>query len=568
MTRTPTLRRAATRRAPAKLTCGTGRAERGLRFYDKFAGYGGSTEGATNVPGIVGALAANHSRNAVLVHSMNHDMDHFCGDLQKYDITKFGPCDILWASPACPNWANAKGVIRRFDKANQISIPGLEPIIDTEAERSRLLMDEVIRYLEAMWMLGQPVLGGVIENVIEAYYWHRFTAFVRWFEDYGYNVWVIPFNSMHAEPVRTLKCPQTRDRMYIVFTLKVFGRTPDFDKWLRPTAWCPTCREHVKAMRVFKDPAQKMGRYRSQYLYRCPRKTCRGQQVEPEVLPAAEAIDWNLPSQRIGERAKPLAPKTMARIATGVLRYSVPFLTPSGGTWREKPSPVTEPAPTRTTRESDGITIPPLIAPYYSTGRAYPPTEPLHTVSTVDRSALVEPPAAAPGPTAHAITPFVATLRGGGSAKTPHSTDEPLTTVTGGGFHHLLAEADQRTAPRPVEIDLEQLPKHIEVIEWVDAQILKHRQGPARERAREELGPFAERAAQRLVRAGLGNLSYRMLAPGEIGRTQSFPPHYQVTGTQREIVRGYGNAVSVNVGEVFVSAVVETISGEALERAL
>jgi DNA (cytosine-5)-methyltransferase 1 len=43
--------------------------------------------------------------------------------------------------------------------------------------------------------------------------------------------------------------------------------------------------------------------------------------VQPFYYCAANVIDWSLPTPRIGERKKPLKPKTMARIQTGLERF-------------------------------------------------------------------------------------------------------------------------------------------------------------------------------------------------------------------------------------------------------
>jgi DNA (cytosine-5)-methyltransferase 1 len=46
----------------------------------------------------------------------------------------------------------------------------------------------------------------------------------------------------------------------------------------------------------------------------------------------------------------------------------------------------------------------------------------------------------------------------------------------------------------------------------------------------------------------------------------AFHPGYRVVGTKRQRVRQYGNAVTPNVAELLVSALVETITGEDLDR--
>lgn len=58
----------------------------------------------------------------------------------------------------------------------------------------------------------------------------------------------------------------------------------------------------MTARQVFKRTGNDMGRYRQQYLYRCPKVSCQGQVVEPGALPAAAAIDWSHLGQRIGDR--------------------------------------------------------------------------------------------------------------------------------------------------------------------------------------------------------------------------------------------------------------------------
>jgi DNA (cytosine-5)-methyltransferase 1 len=46
----------------------------------------------------------------------------------------------------------------------------------------------------------------------------------------------------------------------------------------------------------------------------------------------------------------------------------------------------------------------------------------------------------------------------------------------------------------------------------------------------------------------------------------AFHPDYQATGSQREQVAGFGNAVTPPAAEVLVSALVEAITGEPLPR--
>jgi DNA (cytosine-5)-methyltransferase 1 len=554
-----------------------------LDVFDEFSGFGGSLDAMLKIPGLSGRFAANHNDYALAVSAANHpEVEHFCGDVQRHDVTKFVPCSIFWASPACPDWTTAKGVKRTFDRANAEQLPGLEDEIDEVAERSRLLMDEVHRYLEAQWLASQPVLAGVVENVIEVRKWHRYAAWRQQFHDLGYDTKLIAFNSMHARPVRARRAPQSRDRHYLAYWLKALGRTPDWDKWLRPYAWCPRCDKQVEAIQVWNRHGIDMGRYKAQYSYRCPNHACRGQIVEPVVDPASTAIDWTIPSLRIGDRKDPLAAKTMARIGIGAVKFGTPVLAPAGGTWREQATPVSEPMPTRTTRETDGLAVPPLMVPVEGRDgkEARPAHEPARTQTCRNETGL-------------AVAPFVANLRGGGSMRNPTLADEPLQAVTASGNHHGLVTTPEMLVPyystgvaKPVtspigalstkdryglgtgvvHVDPEHITRAVDQIEAIDKQIQALPKGKVRDEGRIPLDAEALRIASGM---GLDEFEFRMLEPHEIAAAMGFDPDFKIPfGSKRARVRGLGNAVTGCTAEVIVSALIEAVTGEDLERSL
>lgn len=79
-----------------------------LTHYDEFAGVGGTSEGASCVPGVELIFAANHKKQAIASHAANFPhADHFDGDVERADITTFPRADIFTASPVCPPWSNA-----------------------------------------------------------------------------------------------------------------------------------------------------------------------------------------------------------------------------------------------------------------------------------------------------------------------------------------------------------------------------------------------------------------------------------------------------------------------------
>ncbi|MBH0780365.1 DNA cytosine methyltransferase [Nocardia bovistercoris] len=379
-----------------------------LRSTVYFAGWGGDSLGWEQVPGVQGRIAANHNEVATAVHALNFPgTEHLPpGDVKDLDLAALPYTELFWASPACPAWTDAQGTKRHFDTSNQYTMfdEELGPIEDPAHARSRALVEQIPRYLRAMAARGNPVLAGVMENVIQCRRWDDWKRWVREIADLGYGVRLIALNSGHVLPRRCLPVPQSRDRLYFAFWLKSLGRQPDWDKWLRPRAWCASCERTVAAVQSWKKPGTDMGRYgirHGQYVYRCPHRSCRAAIVEPVTTPASAAIDWTLPpGERIADRVDPLAEATMDRIRVGLTRFAgAPMLTPAGGTWRTEATSLSTPMPARTTRECDGLVIPPptavfpaprpLLVPYNRTGRAHPVTDPLGTLTTKDRYALL-----------------------------------------------------------------------------------------------------------------------------------------------------------------------------------
>lgn len=477
-----------------------------LTYIDFFCGAGGSSSGAAAVPGVQPVLAANHWDRAITSHAANFpDAEHFTGDLHDADVARFPAADLFWASPECPQWSNARGKRRDFDK--QPDLFG-ETLPDAAADRSRALMWDVPRYLDSTLRRGRPVLAGVVENVIDVRAWDLWQTWRTDIRNLGYDTRLIALNSMHARPVATAWAPQSRDRLYLAYWRRSLGRAPEWDKWLRPRAWCPVCEESVTAVQAFKNPRRDMGRYRQQYLYRCPRVSCRNTVLEPEAQPAATIIDWTLPAERIGDRTKPLAAATVDRIRAGLAKYPAPqtpaLLVPVEGRDGKQAAPATAPLRTQTARNETGL----------------------------------------------AWLPYLIPLRGGGDKERTRPVTEALTTVTASGNHHGLAIGPGFTPD--------------------DAALLVpyYGNGTARPVAA-PIGTLPTRDRYALATgtpATVEEMRFRMLEPGEIGRAMAFADTYCVLGTKREKVRQYGNAVTPPVSEVLNSALVEAITGTEHER--
>ena len=504
-----------------------------LTATDMFCGAGGSSTGALEVPGVTIKTAMNHWARAIETHNANHpETDHVCADIQITDPRYIATSDILWASPECTNHSVAKG---RKRVTNQADLFG-DSIADEAADRSRATMWDVPRFAE--WHKYKLI---ITENVVDAAKWVMFDAWLMAMDALGYHHHIVYMNSMHAQ-LGGLPAPQSRDRMYVMFWLKGNPR-PNFDL-LMPLAHCQECDETIRCVQSWKNPAYRWGRYKAQYVYRCPNTRCRNAVVEPGWLPAASAIDWKLRGQRIGDRTKPLVPKTMARIAAGLKRYhgkavsidavrgaeiispvhAEPFqtqttsytrslLVPVEGRLGKVAAPVGDVMRTQTTRNETGLLMPPLVMRNNSSRgsgaeMSKTATQPLGTLTTAGHQSLISPPGShmlmeyygngQMHPVARAIPTIsttdrfamVTTMRGTSPehlAASNAPTSDPFGTFSAGGQHHGITEW---TVP---EID---------------------------------------------------ECEFRMLEPYEISAGMAFPKTYIMTGNKREQVKQAGNAVT------------------------
>ncbi|GAB3175091.1 DNA cytosine methyltransferase [Myceligenerans halotolerans] len=569
-----------------------------LRLNDWFCGAGGATQGAHAVPGITPVLAANHNELAIATHSANFpDVEHYQGDIRDVDVAGHPYAEIFWASPECTNWSKAKGKVVDFDK--QPGLFGDEEIAEDVA-RSRALMQDVVRYLRGMHLRQQPVLAGVVENVVDVRKWEHWHIWRTSIEQLGYRTRLIALNSMHAAGPTTPRAPQSRDRLYLAYWHESLRRDPDWDKWLRPAAWCPTCEETVAAVQVWKRPGVDMGKYRQQYTYRCPRVSCRGRVVEPEFVPATAVIDWTLPGQRIGDRPLKeffdkktkkslgwhhMAPKTLTRIGAGARRHArpvvveagghqydaaptgsvvvPPMLVPAGGTWNDTAALTSAPLRTRTTRQDEGILMPPLLVPVE--GREG------KTATTTSAAMRTQ---TARNETGLLIPPMIAELRGGGSTARP--TREALATVTASGNHHGLVipplvmrnngskgSGAEMCTPAGEELRTITTAGHQSLLTWgyaYDSGLTNLAEALPTQTTVQGDALLTAAEWDALVEDCL----FRMLEPHEIHAGMAFVPDYIVLGNKRDQVRQLGNAVTPPVAEVLISALVETITGQPL----
>jgi len=389
---------------------------------DCFAGGGGASVGLERAIGRHVDVAINHDKAAIAMHMANHPRTkHYCENLWEVDPEKV--CEgravgAAWFSPDCTHFSKAKG-----KKPKRKEIRALAWIVLRWAARVRprlIFLENVEEFVTwgPLDRKGQPVkeLKG-----------KTFEGWVRQLRELGYDVeWRTLVASDYGAPT-------TRKRLFLVARCDGEPIT-----WPEPTHGSP---------KVIRKQLQKRGFANLQ-----------------KWRTVAEIIDWSIPCPSIflsPEEAKdqgcrrPLAEKTLKRIAEGIRRYVIktndPFIVKvNHGSTHFRGQPTDRPLSTVTSHNGYGVVTPfvsrmfgqsvgssarspvgaltqenktALITPFVtssaytkSTGRGkyiYECSEALRTITTTNDKVVV--------------TPFIQALQHGGSTR---RLDHPIHTIT------------------------------------------------------------------------------------------------------------------------------------------
>jgi DNA (cytosine-5)-methyltransferase 1 len=555
---------------------------------DIFAGAGGSSTGSILVPGVEVILAANHDKMAVHVHRLNHPRTiHALVDLHMEDPRNFPRTDILWASPECTKWsvANSKAAALSLEMGGDPSLfddvpEHLVSSDEDEIDRSRLLMFDVLRFVE-YHRYRAVIVENVVDIATQAKFARAWELWRKGLHRLGYAFRVVSLNSMHAQ-AHGDPAPQSRDRLYIV-AWPIGEKAPDIDRVLSPRAWCVRCERVVESRQAWKN-GRTVGRYKAQYVYVCP--SC-GDGVEPGWLPASTAIDWTIQGQLIGERAKPLSEKTMARIREGLRRYGHEFVIEAQGNQYDSHDPKhpqygQQGAYSRVWPTSDpfrvlhGTATKGLVLDALHGSPIITTTdEPLRTQTTAYTRSLLVPTEGRDGKTARPDGLPLRTqtcrnelgvlipLRGTNAPKLP---DAPLDTIAASGNHHglLVPYYSASESAKPTSLP-------VGTLTTVDRYALVMRNNTPRGDAGQMVTPahetfrtFTASGTQSVLEPTTidpNDCTFRMLEPHEIAAGMSFPADYEWAGTKRDRVRMAGNAVTPPAARDLVWAVAESLGG-------
>jgi len=412
---------------------------------DFFCGGGGAGTGLEMGLGRAVNVAKNHSAAAISMHTVNHPgAKHYTTDVFDGDPdTECGGKAVGWfhMSPDCTHHSQAAGGQPRKREIRNLSWIGLKwagkkkpRVISLENVKQILQWGPLIA--KRCKVTGRVVKlgGGVAEPGEVVPVSQQFLVPDPARRGKTWRVFVAELQRLgYAVEWRVIKAcdfgaPTSRERLFMI--ARCDGRPI---VWPEPT--------HAK------NPAKGQKKWRT----------------------AAECIDWTIPSKSIFDRAKPLAPATLRRIAKGMKKFVIdaadPFIVPianwSGGSVQSANEPLR--TVTSWPRGGSFAMASPIIAPatHQGSDRINDPHAPLPTVTCANRGelTLISPVMVGAGGPAYSGKPASADQPAGTLMTQNHraiaaahlvkfrfsdegkALDEPLPTITSGGNYQRPAGA-------------------------------------------------------------------------------------------------------------------------------
>lgn len=395
---------------------------------DNFAGGGGASEAIFRALGRHPDIAINHDGEALAMHAANHPNTlHFKEDVFDIDpmlVTRGKRIKFAWFSPDCKHHSKAKGAAPKDQKIRGLAwvmlkwaahkrpeVMGLENVeefldwgpLDSQGYAIKSEKGRTFKALVLALTTGLPEDHPDTQEI-----YHALGAdfdMRKLHKGLGY---IVDHRVLAADDYGA---PTIRKRLYM--QMRCDGRPIT---WPVPTHGNPKKKDLVKAGLL-------------------PRRT------------AAECIDWGIPVPSIFGRKKPLADKTLSRIAKGIVKFVInsddPFIasvTPSdGGGNQVAPSDlmtasltehangssqrvfdIEEPLRTQCATVKGGhFAVVAAMLKHYTGVVGTELKVPFGTVTTTDHHTIMK-------------------LRG---QNIGHAMDEPLHTISAGGTHHAEVRA-------------------------------------------------------------------------------------------------------------------------------
>lgn len=471
----------------------------GELIVDNFAGGGGASTGIEMATGYSVDIAINHDPEAIKMHKANHpNTRHYCEDVWQVDpveACKGHPVGLAWFSPDCKHFSKAKG-----GKPKDKFIRGLAWVACRWAGlvRPRVIMLENVEEFKTWGPLNRG------HHPIKNKQGKTFERFVQQLTDLGYKV---QFKELVAADYGA---PTMRKRFFMI--ARCDGQPI---VWPDPTH-APAGSEAVKAGLL----KPYVGAY-TQLDFSLP---C------PSIFDTSKEI-----KEKYGIRAvRPLAPKTMERIARGLKKFVLenpePFIIQCNHGGERRPNDIREPMPKITGKHGYGVVEPYMIPIGYGerdgqAPRVHDVEKPLPTIVGSGKHYLCEPYMVQIGHT-------------GFTADRRKDVREPLHTITTSAGHFgevrvflikYYGDATGQYIEKPLDTVTTKDRFGLVTIEGVDYQIV--------------------------------DIGLRMLEPRELYGCQGFPDDYIIdhdytgkTYPRSEQVRRCGNAVCPPIPAALVRA--------------
>lgn len=406
----------------------------GELIVDNFAGGGGASTGIELATGYSVDIAINHDPEAIKMHKANHpNTKHYCENVWAVDPVKAcggHPVGLAWFSPDCKHFSKAKG-----GKPVEKNIRGLAWVVLKWAAlvRPRVIMLENVEEFQT-WGPCIPIrdkeTGRVIVNMAGRHDRVKNEPRTRVAEQGE----VVPVDRQIFQPD-----PKRSGQTYKKWRkqLEALGYEIDTKELVAADYGAPTMRKRFFMIArcdgkpiVWPEPTH--GPADSEAVKAGLAKPYVGAYTQldfsmpcPSIFDTAEEI-----KKKYGIRAvRPLAPKTMDRIARGLKKFVLdnpePFIIQCNHGGERRPNDIREPLPTITGKHGYGIVEPYMVQCKYN-NEAQDVRKPIGTLTTVGSHLLVEPYMVQIGQT-------------GFTKDRSKDVREPLTTIVSKNEHCLIS---------------------------------------------------------------------------------------------------------------------------------
>lgn len=537
----------------------------GELIVDNFAGGGGASTGIELATGYSVDIAINHDPEAIKMHKANHpNTKHYCENVWAVDPVKAckgHPVALAWFSPDCKHFSKAKG-----GKPKDKNIRGLAWVACRWAGlvRPRVIMLENVEEFKTWGPLNRG------HHPIKSKQGKTFERFVQQLTDLGYKV---EFRELVAADYGA---PTMRKRFFMI--ARCDGKPI---VWPEPTHGSADSEE-VKA--GLRKP------YVGAYTQIDFSRPC------PSIFDTSEEI-----KEKYGIRAvRPLAPKTMERIARGLKKFVLdnpePFIIQCNHGGERRPNDIREPMPTITGKHGYGI-VEPYMVQIGQTGftkdRSKDVREPLTTIVSKNEHCLISPTLiqyhsetaqgevrgqtikdpimTVDGSNRYGlVTSFLHKYYDGGYKGAGESMDKPLPTVTAWDHNSVvtanLIQMNNHCDGRDIREPIPTITAGDGHFGEVRAFLIKYYGEGTGQDIKEPLDTITSRDRFGLVTINgvdyqIVDIGLRMLEPRELYGCQGFPDDYIIdhdytgkTYPRSEQVRRCGNAVCPPIPAALVKA--------------